>query len=269
MDDRPPPPPPVPPLIESEIAPELTYVPWRAREVFFIVILGFVTTLFFSLVLFAAMDVKEGTSTETTFILLTGGLSEILFGGWVLLWIRFRHQRGPAALGLRLQKGDVRSGLLAGLLGIGVAFVATQVVYQIVDQVVRGPVKSPEQIPEVAGPLQVGLAVLLALVAAPVGEEILFRGFLYQAFRRWKGVTFGTILSAIVFGLAHTDFGGLADGISNGDIALIVSSLLIVLPTLALGVILAQVFERKGSLVPAIVAHSVFNLVGIVFILAG
>lgn len=269
MDDLrpPPPPPPVPQLPEPELA-ELQQAPWRAREAIFIVLLAFVTTLFFSLVLFAAMGVKDGSRTETTFSLITGIIAEAMFGLWVLIWIKIRYQRGAAALGLRTRPGDLNAGLLSGLLGLGASVVVTQVVFTIARQLTEGPVKTPEQIPnEVGGAFQILLAVVLAVVAAPVAEEILFRGFIYQALRRWKGAPFGAVVSAIIFGLSHTDFGGLSTGIRDGDAARIVSSLLIVLPTLVLGVILARTFERRRSLVAPIVAHSVYNVVGVILIL--
>jgi hypothetical protein len=242
--------------------------PWRAREAIFIVFFAFVTTLFFSLVLYAAMNAERGGASETNFTLVTGILAEALFGVWVLIWIKIRYQRGPAALGLRKRPGDLSSGVLTGLLGLGASLIVTQFVFTIARQLTRGPVKTPEQIPtEVGGAFQIFLAVVLAVVAAPIGEEILFRGFLYQALRRWKGVNVGTAISAIIFGLSHTDFKGLADGLRDSDTALIISSLLIVLPTLALGVILARVFERRRSLAPAIIAHGFYNVVGVILIL--
>ncbi|MGH2727665.1 MAG: lysostaphin resistance A-like protein [Actinomycetota bacterium] len=267
MDDLRPPPPPVPQLPEPELA-ELEPAPWRAREAVFIVLLAFATTLFFSLVLFAAMGVRSGTRTETTYGLLTGIIAEALFGVWVLIWIKIRYQRGRDSLGLRRREGDLGAGLLAGLLGLGASLAVSQIVFTVARQVTEGPVKTPEQIPnEVGGAGQVLLAVVLAVVAAPIAEEILFRGFLYQALRKWKGVTGGAVISAIIFGLSHTDFAGLSTGIRDKEAAQIVSSLLIVLPTLVLGVILARLFERRRSLVAPIVAHSVYNTIGVILIL--
>lgn len=267
MDDLRPPPPPVPELPEPQLA-ELEAVPWRAREAVIVVLLAFATTLFFSLVLFAAMGVREGTRTETTYGLLTGIIAEALFGIWVLAWIKLRYQRGRESLGLRRRQGDLGAGLLAGLLGLGASLVVSQIVFTLARQVTEGPVKTPEQIPnEVGGASQVFLAVVLAVVAAPIAEEILFRGFLYQALRKWKGVTGGAVISAIIFGLSHTDFAGLATGIRDSDTGEIVSSLLIVLPTLVLGIILARLFERRRSLIAPIVAHSVYNIVGVILIL--
>ena len=267
MDDLRPPPPPVPQLPEPELA-TLEQAPWRAREAIFIIVLAFVTTLFLSLVLFAAMNVEQGTRSETSFTLVTGILAEALFGVWVLIWIKIRYQRGLRAVGLLKQPGDVSIGLLHGLLGLLASLIVTQLVFTVAERVTEGPLRTPEQIPdEVGGALQIILSVFLAVIAAPIGEEILFRGFVYQALRRWKGVYTGAMISSIIFGLSHTDFQGLSDGIRDGDASLIVSSLLIVLPTLVLGLILARVFERRRSLVPAIVAHGFYNVVGVILIL--
>jgi hypothetical protein len=48
------------------------------------------------------------------------------------------------------------------------------------------------------------LAALFAVaVAAPIGEEIAFRGYLFPALTRWRGPWTGAVLTALLFGLAH------------------------------------------------------------------
>lgn len=94
-----------------------------------------------------------------------------------------------------------------------------------------------------------------AVMLAPIGEEVLFRGYLFGSLRRLAGdsragiaVAYG--VSALVFALSHS----LAA--TEGLIGLLVPSFLI-------GLVFAWGFDRSGSLIPAIVAHAINN--GIAF----
>lgn len=94
-----------------------------------------------------------------------------------------------------------------------------------------------------------------AVVLAPIGEEVLFRGYLFGSLRRLAGdsrtgiaVAYG--VSALIFALSHS----LAA--TEGLIGLLVPSFLI-------GLVFAWGFDRSGSLIPAIVAHAINN--GIAF----
>jgi membrane protease YdiL (CAAX protease family) len=95
----------------------------------------------------------------------------------------------------------------------------------------------------------VGLALLgpIVILAAPLGEELFFRGFLYQGLRRRFSVWPAAIMSGVFFGLVH--LGGVA-------FFLIVPSLV------AVGIGLALVFERRRSLLASMAAHAAFNAVG-------
>ncbi len=77
-------------------------------------------------------------------------------------------------------------------------------------------------------------------VLAPFCEEALFRGFLYSTLRRNLPVFPSLVLCALPFALAHLDPGGM-------------------LPLFALGFIFAFVTEKTKSIIPAIVAHGLWN----------
>ncbi|HEX2741844.1 MAG TPA: type II CAAX endopeptidase family protein [Rubrobacter sp.] len=89
-------------------------------------------------------------------------------------------------------------------------------------------------------PLQFALTLLVAGLAVPFGEELLFRGVLYTWLRRW-GVVVAMVVSALIFGLNH--------GIN------------VVFPATAiLGLLLALAYERSGSIWPGVVGHILYNL---------
>lgn len=91
---------------------------------------------------------------------------------------------------------------------------------------------------------QIALAAVLVVVVVPPAEELLFRGILYTWMRSRWGVAASVGVSSLVFGLMHG---------------------LLFLPVAALfGVFLALVYERSGSLWPAICCHAVINLSAVV-----
>ncbi|MFK0179639.1 lysostaphin resistance A-like protein [Streptomyces xanthochromogenes] len=83
--------------------------------------------------------------------------------------------------------------------------------------------------------------LLLTLVAAPAGEEALFRGLIYPLLRKRVGVLASTLVTAVVFCLVH------------GNAVQFAS-------TLPLAVLLALVYERTRVLWPCVLLHLGFNL---------
>ncbi|MFJ1733234.1 lysostaphin resistance A-like protein [Streptomyces sp. NPDC088254] len=83
--------------------------------------------------------------------------------------------------------------------------------------------------------------LLLTLVAAPVGEEALFRGLIYPLLRKRVSILASTLVTAVVFGLLH------------GNAVQFAS-------TLPLAVLLALVYERTRVLWPCVLLHLGFNL---------
>ncbi len=90
--------------------------------------------------------------------------------------------------------------------------------------------------------------VLLACVGAPVFEELIFRGFAFNALLRYTPAWLAVLLSSALFGIAH-----LLPG-NAGAIA----------PLAAGGVVLALVYYRTGSLIASMITHATFNAVTVV-----
>lgn len=86
--------------------------------------------------------------------------------------------------------------------------------------------------------------LLGAGILAPVGEEMFFRGFLYNSSKRRFGVTGGTLISAAAFGLAHA-----------GPVAMPVIFLM--------GIVLAAAYERTRSLWFTAIMHATNNCIGV------
>ncbi|HIK37567.1 MAG: CPBP family intramembrane metalloprotease [Geminocystis sp.] len=79
-----------------------------------------------------------------------------------------------------------------------------------------------------------------ASIAAPIFEEIMFRGFLLPSLTRYYSVGDSILFSAFIFAIAH---GSLAEAI----------------PLASLGLILGIVYTRSRSLLASIMVHSLWN----------
>jgi membrane protease YdiL (CAAX protease family) len=97
------------------------------------------------------------------------------------------------------------------------------------------------QILAIQSPFDKALLLLAAAFAAPLVEEIMFRGMLYPALRARWGVYGGAAASAALFAVAHPN---LPAGF---------------LPLWLLGFAFALTFEQRETLLPCIVMHGLHN----------
>ncbi len=81
---------------------------------------------------------------------------------------------------------------------------------------------------------------ITASVAAPIFEEIMFRGFLLPSLTRYVSVTNAIVLSSLLFALAHLNLSE-------------------VLPLATLGMVLGFVYTRSRNLLSSILLHSLWN----------
>ena len=91
------------------------------------------------------------------------------------------------------------------------------------------------------------LALLIGGVAAPLAEEVFFRGFLYTGLRNRWGVGWALVASGVIFALVHVIPG-------------------VLVPIFVMGVAFAFIFERTNSIWPCIILHGAIN--SLAFLLA-
>ena len=88
--------------------------------------------------------------------------------------------------------------------------------------------------------------ILLIAIAAPISEEVCFRGMLFGGLReRWPRLA-AALLSGLIFGALHAFTGITA-----------------VPPLIAFGFILSLLYEKTGSIVPGILLHMLNNSVAL------
>jgi membrane protease YdiL (CAAX protease family) len=93
----------------------------------------------------------------------------------------------------------------------------------------------------------VPMQILLIAIAAPISEEVCFRGMLFGGLReRWPRIA-AALISGLIFGGLHA-----------------LTGLSAVPPLIAFGFILALLYEKTGSIVPGILLHMLNNSVALI-----
>lgn len=89
------------------------------------------------------------------------------------------------------------------------------------------------------------MIIVFAVAIAPVVEEFLFRFFLYGVIKRYLGLFLGISVNALLFAAAHAHFPSFA-------------------PLFVLGCCFTVAYEWSGSILVAMMMHSLFNSVTLV-----
>lgn len=162
--------------------------------------------------------------------------------GFLMVPMAIAAQRGAATMGEILSRLGVRRfdrsawKWMAAAVGAYLLFAFLYVLL----------VTEPEQedIAEAFGPLAV--QILLIAVAAPVAEEVCFRGMLYGGLRERLPRVGAALIAGLMFGALHA-----ATGVSA------------VPPLVAFGFVLCLLYEKTGSIVPGILLHMLNNSVAL------
>ena len=159
-----------------------------------------------------------------------------------------------AQMGIKRFDGRALAELATGALWAAPVILATVVVAGVLIQLI--PVTPVSPLPPTGQ--AVGLAIHLAagVVIAPIGEEVLFRGFATTAWSRSLGPRRGLVLAALFFALVHVlTIGGSTAGEALGQAVVGFGSRIPV--ALALG----WLFLRRGTIWAPLGLHAAFNAV--------
>jgi membrane protease YdiL (CAAX protease family) len=95
--------------------------------------------------------------------------------------------------------------------------------------------------------IQIAIAFLALVVFAPISEEILFRGYIFQGLNTRMHWLVAAAISSSLFGLAHMQLN-------------------VAIDTFALGVVACWLLRETASLWPAILLHAIKNSVAFYFL---
>ena len=191
-------------------------------------------------------------------MLLVGSLSMLAAAVIVYLW---RRRATPAEKGVsRAAARQPRVWLQSIGLGAGLFAVATALMISL-DRLGYAPEPTNQQMLQQALAFSPWLLLGVAVVAAPLSEELLFRRVLFG--RLWaagKPVA-GMIVTGLLFGLMHEIPG-------TGSQPWLPTAILLAFYT-AMGMAMAWIYRRSGTLLAPILTHATNNLLACLLMISG
>jgi uncharacterized protein len=232
-----------PPEESRPLLPWLGVPVWAPLLAVVVVILGgiVVAVLVGGLLALAGVD-SDSSEIDFPAVVLNVSLDIVFIAAPIIVVMWLTHRRpDPAAFGLRVPRW--RSALGWSLAIYLAVIISAGIIIALLgepqEQTVSREIESEDS-----------LALLIAIgfmtgVAAPLGEEFFFRGFLFRVLWEKTNVSVATFATGVVFGLVHggdTDISG-------------------VLLLGVLGAGLCVLLWRTASLLPCIMLHSFHNAI--------
>jgi uncharacterized protein len=242
---------PPPPPTE---APRREGATWSWVEAVGVYVVAFLIAGMLSLPVLNAFDEDSDLANMTATLVAALVIIGILIG-----WLSMYH-RGWVGVMRLPERGRWGAEILAGFLfGVGLYVVAVVFVGGILLILLNAlsgeQVQAPEQVPEGLSAVGIAVTSLYAIVIAPFGEELFFRGVLFRTLRDRHGLRIGLLGTGVGFGLIHFIPGSPVD------------AALLMLVMAFTGASLGYLYERRGTIVAPIAAHMTFNVIGLVLIL--
>jgi membrane protease YdiL (CAAX protease family) len=160
-------------------------------------------------------------------------------------FIKYVYKSSLRILGLKIK--DALSALPWAVISY-IAFIPIFVVVLISNMRIMNLLNYEPKVPPVFGFVLEGknifslvLFMVLVGVIAPIVEELFFRGFLYNASKKYLGKTLSVAITTVLFALLHQELFQFA-------------------PIVFIGLLLIYVYEKTGSLWTAIMVHSIHNI---------
>jgi hypothetical protein len=191
----------------------------------------------------------KSLAKSETFALTVLGLSTLGMFAWSYLIIVMRRRMTWRQFGFRpIRRRTILAAFGVGLLAMPVMALTGAAVQHLLGR----PLESPQL--KLLAPdgfswtIVVGM-ILIGGILAPLAEEVIFRGLLYGWLRRFMGLLPATFLSAAIFGLVH------------GMLPVIAAAFVV-------GLVLAYIYERTGSLWAPTIVHATQNCVAMTIMFA-
>jgi membrane protease YdiL (CAAX protease family) len=162
--------------------------------------------------------------------------------GFLLTPMAIAAWRGASSFGEVIARLGIRTFKLSALKWMGLAIVVYLVLGGLYSQLIVQP--HQEDIAKGFGALP--FQILLIVIAAPISEEVCFRGMLFGGLREKLPRIGAALLSGLIFGGLHA-----ITGVSA------------VPPLILFGFLLALLYEKTGSIVPGIILHMLNNSVAL------
>ncbi len=168
--------------------------------------------------------------------------------GCVIAWIAFRV---IVPYENRIRADPFSRSLLVGIIGFVIVYLAiipTMLIWKSALEALNFEyeVQLPVQLVQNGGTfLEMTFMSLLVVVAAPISEELVYRGFIFRYLNNRLPSAFAISITAALFALMHQNLYSFA-------------------PLFVLGAALCVVYRMTGNIVSSIAMHACFNLLNLV-----
>lgn len=219
------------------------YVPWTIFDVFFTYVLIFsLSVIMAGVMLYTGFDINMNFFTIVLQILLSLSTLTIVY------LIVTQKYKVPFAEAFGLSFDKIHASVSLGLFITAIIILSTTFISVMFSQFTGVEPKNPYiDMPEE----KFKWLTILAIFFAPVVEEIFFRGFMQPAISKIAGPFFGILITAMIFGISHTQYLDYATAIFS---------------VTTIGLILGIVKYKTGSVMPGIFAHLFNNLLAVIYI---
>ena len=166
---------------------------------------------------------------------------------WVLKLKKVRF--GKIGLDRRPKWSDLGSGLLGFGAYYGILIIVLAVASWLIPEL---NINQNQDVGfgNLSSPLDHVFAFMSLVILAPIGEEVLMRGYLYTGLRAKLQYLPSLLITSVIFGTAHLEFG-------NGTPLVWVAAI----STFILSIVLVYKREKTGALYAGILIHILNNLV--------
>ncbi|MBN1793496.1 MAG: CPBP family intramembrane metalloprotease [Candidatus Omnitrophica bacterium] len=231
--------------LRALIPSRLNKVPWGLEHIIksciVLVFIGYVLNFCEGIVL-AGLRTRQ--FDENLFMLINTVLMDIGIVGIMFYFIKKVHHSPFVSLGFhsRTPLADIKTGLRGYITIIPVLAVVLSLTSVIVKAIQYEIPPQPifDIFFEETDTRMLTASFLFVIFLGPLVEEMFFRGFLYPALRARTGRLLGMMISAALFSALHTNLVGFA-------------------PIFILGMLLAFLYERTGSLFSSLSVHILHN----------
>ena len=169
----------------------------------------------------------------------------------ILYFVLAKYRAGLDALGIRTSSffRNILSGIMAYIFILPFLLAILFISMRVLDLLGYSPPPQPvfEVFMEEKNSKVLFFLTIFVSILGPLVEEMFFRGFMYGAIKKRFGIICATFLRAAVFSLLHTNIIGF-------------------LPIMTLGILLAYIYEKTGSLVAPLAVHITHNSIIVCFV---
>ena len=178
-------------------------------------------------------------------MIINSSILDTLAVVFIIYFTVIQHKEPLAALGISARNflRNVFYGIVGYIALIPVLILILVIIAVIINMTKYVPERQPvvELFLKEKGVTFLTYSSLFAAIIGPVIEELFFRGFLYGALKKYIGIFWAMTATAAVFAALHAHMAGF-------------------FPIMALGMLLAYIYEKTGTLVSSITVHMIHNL---------